>query len=543
MKLFTFLFALTVAGSTFAQQKDSPKIVVGVVVDQMVYDYLYRFYDQFGEDGFKRLMSEGANFRNMNYNYVPTYTGPGHASIYTGTTPSNHGIVGNDWYDRSTGKTMYCVEDSMVKTIGEKNKSGKYSPVNLKSNTITDQLKLTYPDAKVISMSIKNRGSILPGGHLSDGSYWYDYNTGSFVTSTYFMDKLPNWVSKFNSRKYAEKYMDGTWDLLSPETNKTIDNRPYEVVFKGKDTPTFPYDLKAVVDSSGKSASQLFPYTPFANTFLTDFALQALENEDLGKDDQTDMLCISYSSPDIIGHLFGPYSREIEDTYIRLDKELARLMTELDKRFGKEGYQLFLTADHAVVPVPQFLKDNGLPGGYFYQAEYIKELKAALIEEFEVDLLEEVENLNIYLNHDLIEKHDIDLEDVCEFVAEEINKWEGVKRVFTAEQLLEAGINDEWARMVSNGYHKEESGDVIFILEAGYLPKGEHKGKPEVGTSHGSPYGYDTHVPMLWYGSKASGDVFTPYQITDIVATLAHVLYLQKPNSTVGKPMVEALED
>lgn len=543
MKFIITLIIVCLSSYSWSQQKDSPKLVVGIVVDQMCYEYLYRFYDQFGEDGFKKLMTNGANLRSTNYNYVPTYTGPGHASIYTGTTPSNHGIVGNEWYERESGEVINCVGDSTVQTIGAENASGMCSPKNLKANTITDQLKLTYPNAKVISASIKNRGAILPGGHLSDGSYWYDYATGNFVTSTFFKTELPQWVKDFNALNYAQQYMSQTWDLFSPETNTTIDDRPYEGKFPGVSSPTFPYNLAAIIDSANMAPSKLMPYTPFANTFLTDFAINALKSEGLGEDNQTDMLCISYSTPDIIGHMFGPYSREIEDTYLRLDREIARLIKALEQKVGKKGFTLFLTADHAVVPVPQFLMDNNLPGGYFYTSEAMDTLRNQMVEEFGHDFILAQENLNIYLDHKAMKEQDVDAEDVEEFIAQVILDWEGVKRVFTREQLLESGMNDEWSSMVSNGYNKSESGDVIFILEPGYLPKYQRSEEHPVGTSHGSAYGYDTHVPLLWYGSKVTGDVFCDVKITDITATLAHILYVQKPNATTGKPIKVLLRD
>ena len=302
------LHFLLVLFATFAvAQKDSPKLVVGIVVDQMRYDYLYRFQDKFCEGGFKRLMKEGSNCKNTMYNYVPTYTAPGHASIYTGTTPNNHGIVGNDWYSRTLSKTINCVEDTNVRTVGAENMSGFCSPKNLKVNTVTDQLKLTYKDSKVISMSIKNRGAILPGGHLSDGSYWFDYETGSFITSTFFKDSLPSWVQLFNAEQQPKKYSKETWETLLPLTDyyeSRSDNSPYEYTFGDKEKPVFPYDLKAINKDNFSYSN--FVYTPFANTYLTNFALEAIKNEQLCEDKTTDFINISYYTPDIIGHAFGP---------------------------------------------------------------------------------------------------------------------------------------------------------------------------------------------------------------------------------------------
>lgn len=551
MKFTKSILTLSLILSGFgvsAQQSEAPKLVVGIVVDQMCYEYLYRYEERYSKKGLRLLMEKGTNCRNMNYNYVPTYTGPGHASIYTGTTPSNHGIVANDWYDRDLQRSINCVEDTTQSTVGSQSEAGMCSPKNLKANTVTDQLKLTYPDAKVISMSIKNRGAILPGGHLSDGSYWYDFSNGNFITSTFFQDNLPSWVSDFNTKKYAEQYMKGTWNTLYPMETYTAsgpDNRPYEHLLPGKTTPTFPYDLPEMVASDELvTAPGLFPYTPFANTFLTDFAIAGLRSEGLGQDDQTDMLCISYSTPDIIGHAFGPYSIEIEDTYLRLDQEIERLIATLNKEVGKGEYVVFLTADHAVVPVPQFLLDHHLPGGYFFQDTNFVTLGNALIEQFGQNFIDDYDNLNIYLDHDSIEISGYDYNDVLNFVLRHVKSWDGVKRVFTGDQLYNANVDDPWLNMVRNGYHHAESGDIIITLEPGYLPKSEDNERSRKGTSHGSAYSYDTHVPMLWYGADIpKQEVMRSLEITDITATLTHIMYLQQVNAMTGKPIVELFED
>lgn len=544
MRNLFFLVVLFIGSVSHAQQPESPKLVVGIVVDQMCYEYLYRYADKFCEGGLKELMQNGTNCRNTQYNYIPTYTGPGHASIYTGTTPSNHGIVANDWYDRNAQANVNCVDDSTVTPVGTTSKYGIYSPRNLKANTITDQLKMTYPNAKVISMSIKNRGAILPGGHLSDGSYWYDYATGKFVTSSYFKDVLPNWVNEFNEEGYVEEYLKQEWNTImdiDAYAESGPDNSPYEHLLPGKTTPTFPYNLKEMTNDVNNY--ELFVYTPFSNTYLTDFAIASIDSEDLGKDDQTDMLCISYSTPDIIGHAFGPYSVEIEDMYIRFDLEIKKLLKELKARVGEDNFTLFLTADHAVVPGPQYLIDNKLPGGYFFIDEHMASLRAQVTAQFGEDLVIVQDNLNVYLKHDRIKELKLDLNEVSTFVAEIIQGWESVKRVFTGNQLYNASIDDEWMDMVRKGYHHAESGDVIFTLEPGYLPKSVDSETARKGTSHGSAYSYDTHVPLLWYGKNVGvQEVYRNVGIPDIAATLAHLLYLQNPNSLRGKPIEEVLK-
>lgn len=539
MRRLLLLFSLCsgLFSSQLQAQKDAPKVVVGIVVDQMCYDYLYRFYPQFGKDGFKRLMDKGTHFRNVTYNYVPTFTGPGHASIYTGSTPSNHGIVANEWFYRPFGREVNCVEDTTVSSVGSTSKYGKCSPYFLRSNTITDQLKLTYPKSKVIGISIKDRSAILPAGHMSDGSYWYDYATGNFITSTFFRPELPGWVNQFNSQNLVPKYVNQPWNLLKDSASYTYlkqDNSPYEGLVGGKTSPVFPYDFSKATPADQLS---LFTIMPAANTFLTDFAIQALSGEQLGKHATTDFLTISYSTPDIAGHTFGPYSLEMEDMYFRLDRELERLFQALDKQIGKGQYVVFLTADHAVVPVPQFLTDHKLPGGYLFLKDKTDSLKALCLAKFGKNCLNTIENDNVYLADEIL---GTELEPkVIALLKEEISKWKEVKKVYTKEEL-QVKTAENWQQMVASGYDKERSGEIIFILQPGYLPKTSDTPGSHKGTSHGSAFNYDTHVPVLFYGKGIlPQEVFTPYEIVDITATLVHILDVQRPNTVVGKPMVE----
>jgi predicted AlkP superfamily pyrophosphatase or phosphodiesterase len=542
-KQLFLLITVTLSFLSQAQQEKSPKLIVGIVVDQMCYEYLYRYQDKFCDNGFRMIMEQGANCRNTQYNYVPTFTGPGHASIYTGTTPENHGIVANDWYDRESSKLINCVDDESVKSVGTTSADGLCSPQHLKTNTITDQLKMTYPNAKVVSMSIKDRGAILPGGHLSDGSYWYDYSTGKFITSSFFKSAMPVWVDDFNKEGQVDSYMKQTWNTLldiSAYGESGPDNSPYEQLLPGKTTPTFPYDLKAM--SANHSKYELFTGTPFANTYLTDFALRSIASEGLGKDGQTDMLCISYSTPDIVGHSFGPYSVEIEDVYIRLDLEIGRLIKQLEEKVGKDQFVLFLTADHAVVPVPQYLADKNLPGGYVFLTDQKMKLAADIRKKFGADLLLDLKNLNVYLNHKKMDSLGLDRKKVADYVAFEVLEWQNVKRVFTADQLMNAGNDDLWRDMVRKGYHPAESGDVLFILEPGFLPAAVDIESAHKGTSHGSAFNYDTHVPLLWYGKGIQQqEIFHRVNITDISATLVNMLYLQRNGAMTGEPILELL--
>lgn len=522
-------------------QKNKPKVVVGIVIDQMCYEYLYRFQNNYSKKGFKEIMKNGTNCRNVEYNYIPTYTGPGHASIYAGTTPSNHGIIANNWFERKKNKLVNCVGDNSVHSIGANSIYGNCSPHRLKSYTVTDQLKMTYPQSKVVSISIKDRGAILPGGHKSDGSYWFDYQTGKFITSSYFKNDLPPWLIEFNKNKNCFTYAK-TWSpILEIDKYISKDKSNYEVVISGKMNAQFPYEIKKLMNNG--TNLQAFTISPFANTLLTDLAIEAMQNEHIGKTNNTDMICISYSSTDIAGHAFGPYSREIEDMYIRLDIEINRLLKFLNKTYGKNGYVLFMTADHGVVPVPQQLIDEKLPGGYLYVDSLLAELKNESFNFFNTDLIDNIINLNLYLNHDRIDSiQGLNLNDVTGFFKKIILKKMSVKNVILGQDLTDNLINeDKWIELIRKGFDKKRSGDLIIMLEPGYLPE-KLDLSPNQGTSHGSGYSYDTHVPLLWYGSGIKKqDLFYPISITDIAPTLTHFLNLQRTGAMTGKPIIDVL--
>ncbi len=528
---------------TIAQKNNPPKLVVGVVVDQMMYDYLYRYQARFSKGGFVKLMSKGTNCRNTQYNYVPTYTGPGHAAIYTGSTPSENGIVGNSWFDRTAGASVNCVTDSNYFSVGTESNYGLRAPTYLKCMTITDQLKATYAQSKVISISIKDRGAILPGGHMSNGSFWYDYLTGNMITSEFYMKDLPQYVKDFNAKKIPDESVKKTWNTLYPISTYTEsgpDNSPYEQLLPTKTEPTFPYDFSLMTGGTINPLS-LFTITPWANTFLTDFAISSMQNENLGKGQKTDFLAISYSTPDIAGHAFGPHSVEMEDMYLRLDLEIERLLNALKKQVGND-FVIFLTADHAVVPVPQWLIDHNCPGGYAFIEQNLSELGLKLKEKFGENLILTEENDQIYLDEVQMEFLGLNRNEVERFVADEIKLWDGVKYVYTSSEMSRSNGADGLTEMIRNGYEPKRSGNVIFVLESGYLAKSNDSEEARKGTSHGSPFNYDTHVPLLWYGKNIpKKEVFERVEIIDIVPTLAQILNLQNPSCTMGLPILPVL--
>lgn len=526
-------------------QKEMPKLVVGIVVDQMRADYLYRFANHYGNDGLKRLMNDGMNFQSCHYNYVPTFTGPGHASIYTGTTPANHGIVGNAWWSKEEQKRVNCVEDQSSLPIGSSDLSeGNYSPKRLKSNTITDQVKLMIRGSKVISVSIKNRGAILPGGHTPDGVYWFDYATGGFMTGSYYQNELPSWVKMFNKDNSASSYFPDKWETFKPielYAESREDYYEYEASITD-DAPVFPYNLEKAV-KNGKSLTNLFVNTPFANTFLTDFAIKALIHEELGQDDITDFLAISYSSPDIIGHSYGPYSKEMQDVMIRLDRDIAKLLKELDQLVGKDNYVLFLTADHAVEPIPQYLIDHSMAAGYFFHAPFKTFVQKAVKDKFGEELISDMYNFSVYVDDAKIAELGLDKQMVLEYIRTTIQNYPKIKQVYDAKELVSNSFLHDWSKKIALGFHPLEAGDILYTLEPGYLTVKEDNLKSKQGTSHGSAFSYDTQVPLLFYGKGiVAKNVYRDVDITDITPTLSIMLGLTKPSGSTGKMLVEVLE-
>lgn len=527
---------LTLA-STFSQAQEKPKLVVGIVVDQMKMEYLYRFADDFSNDGFKRLMNKGYTFHNTHYNYMPTYTAPGHASVYTGTTPSVHGIVGNDWFNKATGKEMYCTDDASVATLGGGTKSeGEMSPRNLQATTITDELKLaTKFEGKVIGISIKDRGAILPAGHFADWAFWYS-KTGNFVTSTYYGENMPKWAQQFNDEKHYLEYTNQTWDLLKPKEtyNESLnDNNPYEgKLFKKQ--AFFPYNMKEMYENNDAGVLRT---SPFGNNLIVDFAKKAIQGEQLGQDAITDFLTVSFSSTDYIGHALGPRSIELQDTYLRLDLAIADFLNYLDKTVGKNQYLVFLTADHAGAENVTYLKDNKYDVDNILSKNFENSLHAFSEEHFGADLLLNYSNFNLFFNKELIQQKGLELTKVKEAFKTFLYQQKFIKRVYTEEEIMSNGGTDYYLNCISRGYDPVQNGELVFVFKPAYIEYSS------TGTSHGSPYTYDTHVPLLFYGWKVpKGESHQKKYITQIAPTLAQKLKITLPNGTEAEVLEEVLK-
>ena len=529
------------------QTTNKPKLVVGVVVDQMRYDYLTRYYTKYGEGGFKRLINQGFNCKNNHFNYIPTKTGPGHASIFTGSTPKYHGIIGNDWYDKELKRNVNCVEDTTVLSIGAETKDGQRSPQRMLTTTIADENRLfTQMRGKTIGISIKHRGAILPAGHTANAAYWWDYEhegSGNWITSSFYMDKLPQWVKNFNESKKADTYFK-EWNTLydiDTYTESGTDLNTYERIFKGKETATFPYDLAALKNDN--EGYKIIAESPYGNSLITDFVLVAIDAEELGKDYITDVLTVSYSSTDKVGHDFGVNSKEIEDTYIRLDLELERLLNALDEKVGKGEYTLFLTSDHGAPNVPNYMLDHHIPAGLFDEKFMRDEINMFLEDKFKVsDLVLSRINNQLYFDHEKIETNDLDLEDIKELTAKKLLQYDKIGKVYITSEINQfEGPEGYIENLLENGHNQERSGDVLFV----YNPQ-IFKDTPwnRTGTDHHSGYNYDTHVPLLFYGKGIrKGNTLQRTDITDIAPTISAMLGISFPNGAIGKPLEFVLQD
>ncbi len=478
-------------------QVDRPKLVVGLVIDQMRWDYLYRFYSKYGNDGFKRLLNKGYSLNNVHIPYVPTVTALGHTSIYTGSVPAIHGIAGNDWTDKETGKNVYCTTDENVQPVGTANvKVGSHSPKNLWSTTVTDELRLaTNFQGKVVGISLKDRASILPAGHTPNGAYWFDDSTGDFITSTWYMNDLPQWVKNFNSQNLPDQLVANGWNTLLPinqYTESAPDNSSWEGLLGSSKTPVFPYNNLA---EDYKIKKDNIRYTPFGNTLTLKLAEASVEGENLGADEVTDILAINLASTDYAGHKFGPNSIEVEDVYLRLDQDLATFFKYLDGKVGKNQYTVFVSADHGGAHSVGFLKEHKINTGFFGEGME-KSLNEKLKSKFGVDkLINGVDNYQIYFNRKLMADNKLELEDIKEFAIHELEKDPTVLYAVSTTEVQEATIPEPIKQRIINGINRQRSGDIQLISHDSMLPP-----YSKTGTTHSVWNSYDEHIPLIFMG-------------------------------------------
>jgi predicted AlkP superfamily pyrophosphatase or phosphodiesterase len=539
---FIFLSFSIIAGLSYGQQDlkippEKPKLVVGIIVEQMRYDYIYKFWDKFGEGGFKRLINEGTNCKNANYDYQFTQNSVGHATIATGTTPSYHGIVSEEWYQRLKDKITNCVADEKEKGIGGTPDAGHMSPRQLLTTTIGDEIRLAnYNKSKVVGISLNGNAAILSTGQTANAAYWFDGESGNWTTSSYYMQDLPAWVKEFNDKKLADIYMTQSWNPKLPFSEYfqrcLADDNKYETGIQGR--KVFPYNLVEMGGGKNKKKYGLLKSMPFGNTFTKDFAISEIIKDSLGRDNYTDLLMVSFAATESIGQNFGSESIEVMDAFIRLDEDLAHFLNFLDQELGKQNVLVFLTSDHGVAQNPDYLADKGISVGYFSQNSALGLLRSYMNAVYgKGEWIKNYYAQQIYLNRDLIENSKLNLADVQQKVASFMIQFTGVANTITATTLQTAYFSDGIFSKMQKSFSQKRSGDVLINLDPGWVEKS--------GTTatHNSSYSYDTHVPLIWYGWKVRrADIFDPVNMIDIAPSISYFLNITSPNATMGKPIL-----
>ena len=490
--LLTLLFCCLAALATAQVQR--PKLVVGIVVDQMRWDYLYYYYDKFGDGGFKRLLNEGFSCDNQMINYLPTVTAIGHASVYTGSVPALHGIAGNNFY--LNGKNVYCCTDDNVKGLGSDHSAARMSPHNMVATTIGDQLKLaTDFRSKVIGVAMKDRAAILPAGHSADAAYWYDNAVGHFVSSSYYMDKLPAWVEDFNKQNNSKPGL----------------------------------DLKATNEGV---------------TMTFKMAEAALDNEQLGKHDVTDMLCVSISSTDVIAHAHSTRGKENYEVYMQTDKDLAHFLSKLDAQVGKGNYLVFLTADHAGAHNPNFLNKHRIPGGGWDSRAAISNINKALSEKYGVEgrYICDLIDYRLYVDHKLLADHHIDLQTVKDDIVSMLKEDQSLDYVVDFDKAAQTAMPEFLRERTINGYNRNRSGDIMVVTHPETFA---WKVAPDYGgTTHGAWNPYDAHIPLIFMGWHVKhGSTSQPTFMVDTAPTVCAMLKIQMPNACIGNAILPVVEN
>src|ERR1051325_5508864 len=540
-----------------------PRLVLLIVVDQFRYDYLERFGDLFVPNGIKRLMRDGASWTQSNYDHMPTYTAPGHGTMMTGAYPAESGIIGNEWLDRAPGKRVTSVTDESVKVLGGGPTEIGSSPSRLMTSTVGDELRLATNDrAKVIGISVKDRSAILPAGRHANAAYWFSTMSGNMVSSTYYFNQLPAWVTTFNATRPADKYFGAKWERLLPEDEYVKragpDSPSWEAVSGSGDTNAFPHTITGGATSPGQAFYWGLDYSPFTNEMLVSFAQQAIVNEQLGQDDDTDVLTVSFSANDYVGHRYGPYSQEVMDVTLRTDRQIATLLDFVDARVGLSNTLIALTADHGVSPIPEHAAALGLGGARLKTADLFAVIRKAISAKYNPQgkspdpsadyLLKYNEggtmqdyfmNGNLYFNYDALRRDGVSVEEFSQVVVAAALTMPGVARAFSRTQLLRGAtsITDPIERRVLHGFYPSRSGDVVVVPEP-YKYLGD-----TITATHGSVYSYDTHVPTIIMGVGVTpGRYFEAATPADIAPTLSALLRITPPSNATGRVLVEALK-
>lgn len=540
MRRFALLAAAacSVTGA-FAQGRtipsEKPRLIVEIVITQMRYDYLQRYFDNFSDKGFKVLLEEGAVCKNAKYNYSLTQSSPGLSTIATGSNPSIHGVVSEQWYVPLTDQEILAGQDSKVEGVGGFGPIGKYSPRNLLAGTLGDEIKVANRNSKVIGVSYDPTSSVLITGHSADAAYWFDPSTGKFMTSTYYMSSLPKWVDEFNQKKFPDIYIYNKWGLTKPLQQYLSTKENFDTTAKPLLKNPTNDALGGLIKSKAKPSYELLGATPYGNNLTKDFAIAAIVNENLGKDEATDLLTITYDANKYIGRKYGPTSIEMEDTFYRLDEDLGHLMKFLSENIGKQNVLVILTSDNGVANAPKYISQGKIPSGHFEPNRNLMLLKIYLNATFgRGEWVKMYHQKQIYLNRTLIEDSNLKLQDVQAKTAAFMKQFSGVAQAIPAYALEYSNFTDGILQKMQNSFYPQRSGDVIINLQPGWVDTDEEA------TSSNSPYSYDTHVPLIWYGWKIKRqNISTKVDMTDIAPTISNLLDISWPNASQGEPIQE----
>jgi predicted AlkP superfamily pyrophosphatase or phosphodiesterase len=539
--LFWIAASVLVQGQSAYIPPEKPKLVIGIIVEQLRYDQLEKLRDILPEDGLRKMINEGTYYKNASYDYLLTQAAPGYATISTGTDPSFHGMTSDSWYHPLSDQVIYCVQDSKANPVGGSFETGLFSPANLLSSTFADELEMaTCGEAKVFGIGIREMGAILTAGHSADGAFWYDDRTGTWMSSSYYTSVLPGWVMDLNAMMFPEKYLNGTWEpFMEPSLYSGCqnDSSKFERGFNGQ--TWFPYDLKAL-STKGKMLNEKRDYgllreTPFADDFTTDLALRLIEKEELGQDEVVDYLAITYSSEDYIGHRFGPSSVEAADAIVRLDRNISRLLEVINTKLGKKNVLIYFVSAHGVSEIPAVLEANRIPSGYYRLNQSLQLLRSYLNAIYgQGDWIKGFHDNQIFLNRTLIEDADINLEEIQKRIARFMVQFSGIANAVPCSAFEGNNFNEGILRKMDNSFSPQRSGDVMITLNPGWVEKNDDV------TNHNSPYEYDSHVPLIWYGWTANKATVTRrVNVKDIAVTLSDLCKVPLPNAANGDPLTE----
>ena len=544
MRFLCLLIFLSLFSNSGAQERvipsEKPKLIIGITVSEMRYDYLKRYWDKFGDGGFKRLINQGTYCRNVHHDYLLSESAAGYASIATGAYPDVHGMVSEYWYDRLRNEVTFCIADEHVETVGGSYDQGRYSPSKLMVSTLSDDMKLTGKfKSKVVSLSLDPVAAVINGGHTANAAYWYDNTSGKWISSSYYQDSLSSWVNDFNNKNFANIYLDKVWEPSLPlkaYTESLSDTSDYEKGIKGR--KVFPYDLSKLSAISKKEKNyELLKYTPFGNSYTKDFAISTIVNENMGKDKITDWLMIGFSSSGYAGDIFNSWSVEMEDIYLRLDKDIEHFLNFVDKEIGLKNVLIYVTGENAVANDPAYLIDQRIPSGYFNYNAAISLLKSYLNLIYgSGDWIKFYYSQQLYLNIDLIESSKLSLTEFQNRVARFMIQFEGVSNVLTSDNLMTNNYTRGAFEKIQKSYNQKRSGDILINLEAGWVEKGPDR-------KESSSFHYDTHVPLIWYGWKIGrAELSRQISVTDIMPTLGYFMDLSRPAAMQGEVIKELLE-